>query len=563
MSKFNLESAEFRVNSQNGEDGILEALSSHLKNPEKTFLEIGCSDGRENNSTYLLKKNWSGLGIDMDAAKIAHFAKHAGEMGWAKQLRLAAGAVSYFTVAKVIEVFGNSEPDIFSLDIDSIDYYVMHKFLQDGFRPKIICAEFNPFLGDDPITVDYNENFRRYEFDPQRGLYFGVSLNAYRHLIEPHGYKFVGVNKDGCNVFFVREDAFEAETLDRLEFLDFAYTTVFVNKYKMAGEALRDELLARPTLKFVDVRTLDVDAAAQAYAASNPQPAPQPATGEPAPQQAPAAAATPQASGTEGSPVYHGVTTFHAEGFEKHGKEFIESFERHWPPETKLWVMAENCHPPQTDKVQVRDLLTSCPALVEFKQRHASNPGARGRFGRFYDYQLDSIRWSHKVYAVEAAAEFSGADILIYVDADIVCFQDMPLAFLNSLMPESADIGFMPRKRMYSECSFVLYRIKRPEVRNFIREHSSYYTNDKIFSLPRWTDCHIFDRLVQEYSRDKRLNFYNLNEGIPDSMHPFINGPLGGYMDHLKGARKDGGQSYSSDLIVKRDEAYWSNAQQK
>ncbi|WP_420562674.1 hypothetical protein [Thalassobaculum sp.] len=557
MSKINLESAEFRVNSQNGEDGTLEVLASYLKEPDKAFLEIGCSDGRENNSTYLLKKGWSGVGIDADADKIGQFAKMADELGWGKQLRLVAGAVSYFTVPKVLEIVGNSEPDIFSLDIDSIDYYVMHKFLAEGFRPKIICAEFNPFLGDDPITVEYNEAFRRYEYDPQRGLYFGVSLNAYRHLLEPYGYKFVGANKDGCNIFFVREDAFDAETLDRFEYLDFSYTTVFVNKYKMAGEALRDELLARPNLKFIDVRTLDVEAAAQAYAKAKPRKAAEPEKPQPS------VVVAQEANESLESPVYHGVTTFHAEGFEKHGREFIESFERHWPAGTKLWVMAENCQPPQTEKVQVRDLLTSCPALVEFKQRHAANPGARGRFGRIYDYQLDSVRWSHKVYAVEAAAEFSDADILIYVDADIVCFQDMPLSFLNSLMPSWADIGYMPRKRMYSECSFVLYRIKRPEVQRFIKEHSSYYTNDKVFSLPRWTDCHIFDRLVQEYTRDQRLKFYNLNEGIPDSMHPFINGPLGGYMDHLKGARKDGGQSYASDLIVKRDEAYWANSRQQ
>lgn len=559
MSKINLKESELRVNSQNGEDGILEAISSNLKSPNSIFLEIGCSDGRENNSTYLLKKNWNGLGVDADQNKISQFAKMAEEMGWAKQIRLAAGAVTHSNVTEVLDVFGNQEPDIFSLDIDSIDYYVMHKFLKEDFRPKIICAEFNPFLGDDPITVEYNEDFRRYQYDPERGLYFGVSLNAYRYLIEPFGYAFVGVNKDGCNCFFVRRDAFEDEVLAGFEFLDFAYTTVFVNKYKMSGEALRDELLGRANLKFVDVRQLDVEAAAAAFAATRPQPSAA-ATGGNA---APASATPPRAAPTKGSPVYHGVTTFHAEGFEKHGREFIESFERHWPDGTKLWVMAENCEPPQTAKVQVRDLLQSCPDLVEFKKRHAANPGARGRFGRFYDYQLDSIRWSHKVYAVEAAAEYSDADILIYVDADIVCFQDMPLSFLNGLMPDWADIGFMPRKKMYSECSFVLYRIKRPEVQKFIKEHSSYYTKDKVFSLPRWTDCHIFDRLVQEYSRDKRLQFYNLNEGIPDSMHPFINGPLGGYMDHLKGARKDGGQSYASDLVVKRDEAYWSNTREK
>jgi hypothetical protein len=40
--------------------------------------------------------------------------------------------------------------------------------------------------------------------------------------------------------------------------------------------------------------------------------------------------------------------------------------------------------------------------------------------------------------------------------------------------------------------------------------------------------------------------------------HPFINGPLGAYMDHMKGDRKDQGRSLAADLLVRRDEGYWS-----
>jgi hypothetical protein len=54
------------------------------------------------------------------------------------------------------------------------------------------------------------------------------------------------------------------------------------------------------------------------------------------------------------------------------------------------------------------------------------------------------------------------------------------------------------------------------------------------------------------------LKFYNLNEGVPDSMHPFVNGPLGSYMDHLKGGRKEQGRSSDKDLVVTRTEEYWN-----
>jgi hypothetical protein len=95
-------------------------------------------------------------------------------------------------------------------------------------------------------------------------------------------------------------------------------------------------------------------------------------------------------------------------------------------------------------------------------------------------------------------------------------------------------------------------------VRKFILDHTDYYTKDKIFSLKRWTDCHAFDTMVAEHRKRASLQFYNINEGVPDSMHPFFNGPLGRYMDHLKGGRKEEGRSSDKDLVVTRTEEYWT-----
>ena len=41
--------------------------------------------------------------------------------------------------------------------------------------------------------------------------------------------------------------------------------------------------------------------------------------------------------------------------------------------------------------------------------------------------------------------------------------------------------------------------------------------------------------------------------------HPFVNGPLGAYMDHMKGERKQYGRSLASDLMTQRDESYWQS----
>jgi hypothetical protein len=39
--------------------------------------------------------------------------------------------------------------------------------------------------------------------------------------------------------------------------------------------------------------------------------------------------------------------------------------------------------------------------------------------------------------------------------------------------------------------------------------------------------------------------------------HPLINGPLGKWIDHMKGGRKEKGKSDSKDIMVNRTEDYW------
>ncbi len=61
----------FKVYSQSDEDGIIETICDRLRLERGTFVEIGCGDGNENNTHYLLLKDWRGVWIDADAANVA------------------------------------------------------------------------------------------------------------------------------------------------------------------------------------------------------------------------------------------------------------------------------------------------------------------------------------------------------------------------------------------------------------------------------------------------------------------------------------------------------------
>ena len=67
-----LESAECRAYSQNGEDGIILHLLSLIGPASRRFVEIGVEDGRQCNTANLaMNFGWSGVMIDRDAAGVA------------------------------------------------------------------------------------------------------------------------------------------------------------------------------------------------------------------------------------------------------------------------------------------------------------------------------------------------------------------------------------------------------------------------------------------------------------------------------------------------------------
>jgi hypothetical protein len=258
------------------------------------------------------------------------------------------------------------------------------------------------------------------------------------------------------------------------------------------------------------------------------------------------------------------VTTFHQNGLVEYGQKFIDSFIKNVPIE--LMVYAEDCvpyvHANHTNKVHVYDLHAESPELVAFKRKYVGDPRANGqgpksdRADAKKKFKWDAIRFSHKVYAIFAAAKRTDADVLIWIDADTFCHSHMPRNFLNNFIPEDTDIGYLGREGKYSECGFYSMNLKSPAVQEFLRKFQQMWDDAEtgIFTLPEWHDSFVFDVVRHSMS----LKETNWSKGIiKGEGHPLINSELGAYLDHLKGNRKQAGQSRRADLVTQRKELYW------
>jgi hypothetical protein len=199
-----LERFGYKVFSQTDEDGIIAEIFRRIGETNRTFVEFGSGPGAENNTIFLLYKNWQGLWIEGDA-KGAEKARHTyGNLIRTGQLSIKNDFVSPDNINKLITEGGIAgEIDLLSIDIDGNDYHVLDAIA--CISPRVIVAEYNAKL---PPPVEWVM-----PYDPSHSWqgtdYFGVSLAAYVELATRKGYKLVCTNLYGLNAFFVRADIAE------------------------------------------------------------------------------------------------------------------------------------------------------------------------------------------------------------------------------------------------------------------------------------------------------------------------------------------------------------------
>ena len=193
-----LTAQRFRLASQNQEDGITIALLKEAGSVTRTFVEIGSGLSGGNSAALAREWGWTGLMVD-----------GAGSTRMAQVGRRFPGVTAVHTwvtrdnINELIASHGfGGEVDLFSLDLDGVDYWIWEAMT--ACSPRVVILEYNSMFGPDrAVTVPYDERFDRQR---HHTMYYGASLMAWAALAARKGYRLVAVEPAGINAFFLRND---------------------------------------------------------------------------------------------------------------------------------------------------------------------------------------------------------------------------------------------------------------------------------------------------------------------------------------------------------------------
>jgi hypothetical protein len=207
----------WRAFSQFDEDGILLYIFSIIGSTNRLAVEIGadCESDffgfPESNITNLLvNHHWRGLIIDAsnkNIKKLQRFFRNCKNTTYQPPVLLQA-LVNRQNINHLIKKAGFSgEIDLFSLDVDSNDYWLLQAL--EVIKPRVLVLEFNQFWqSKDAVTIPDQKRKNLHAFlklRQENPSYFGASLAAMVKLAKQKGYRLVALNSFGHNAFFVRK----------------------------------------------------------------------------------------------------------------------------------------------------------------------------------------------------------------------------------------------------------------------------------------------------------------------------------------------------------------------
>jgi hypothetical protein len=195
-----LDQTECKIFSQNGEDGILNYIISMLKLERPNFIEIGVGTYIEANTRFIYDR-FSSKGIIIDSVNDLKTKVFSNVNSWKGDLRVVEEKVSTENINNIISENCDFDVDIFSLDIDSIDYWIIDKLKPN--ISKIFVAEYNAVFGSSlEITVPNLKDFERKKYHYSH-LCYGMSLKALINIMKKKNFYFIGTNSIRNNAFFI------------------------------------------------------------------------------------------------------------------------------------------------------------------------------------------------------------------------------------------------------------------------------------------------------------------------------------------------------------------------
>ncbi|MBP6214916.1 MAG: hypothetical protein KA399_01845 [Chitinophagaceae bacterium] len=219
-----------------GEDGILLYLLRQIKDVPNIFVDIGSGDCIKSNCANLaVHYGWDGVFIDKNDKQIDIGKRFYHTMIIrGRNIRFLEQMIIPENVNNLLENAGmGGEIGLLSIDVDGNDYWIWEAI--KVIKPRIVVIEAKVEFGTRNVIVPYGDH-NHYSVDK---MYNGASVEAIRRLGLAKGYKLIGANKQGYNLFFVKieENIKPASTEDVLsdtETIKSFYPEFFFTEHKFS-----------------------------------------------------------------------------------------------------------------------------------------------------------------------------------------------------------------------------------------------------------------------------------------------------------------------------------------
>jgi hypothetical protein len=215
------------------------------------------------------------------------------------------------------------------------------------------------------------------------------------------------------------------------------------------------------------------------------------------------------------------VTTFSPAGYTCYGRRFLDTLLPFTDIDVAVYHESMQSEVKPNIRISWRNL-DDDEDRQRFLSAHGSDPE---KVGSNADFNSQSIRFCHKVFALTDAARKTDADWLVWMDADVVVHASPNWA---ECLPDSASLVYLGREAVSeqgwtvnkvwrpicTETGFVGYRLT-DSVTALLKDMRKVYTSGELYTWPKtdWHDAKVFD-VCRERSAVPRDLWHSLSAGV-------------------------------------------------
>jgi hypothetical protein len=198
------------------------------------------------------------------------------------------------------------------------------------------------------------------------------------------------------------------------------------------------------------------------------------------------------------------VTTFSKDGYDLYGHKMISSWIKYWPKNYKLIVYVEDFEISESDsRVEVRNLNTVCTDLQTFKKESGLMASAVTDKKALARIQK-TVKWSHKVFAINHSLENCKDGYLIFLDGDTYTTTTIETNLAEKLVENHfIAVHFETLSEgLHFETGLLVFNLQHPQLTTFTQIYTDGYKTLKIYDQKKTWDTYWLVKLYKDYSLD-------------------------------------------------------------